>query len=299
MLTCYLQGGLGNQLFQIFTTIAYSLTYKKPFAFTNQVKLDTNRSTYWHSFLSPLSKFTKYINYNNTVSINKISINKFTSIIKNNDFTKVSEKNFSYNALPNIQAENILLFGYFQSYKYFENHAKSIIKLIRLEEQKSSVKNKYKDIYEYDHCISIHFRRGDYKTLQDCHPLLTYEYYNHALKHILSSNTESSSICHALIFCEKNDVSDILPMIEEFKKTFSGIAFKIIDFNISDWEQLLLMSACRHNIIANSSYSWWGAYFNTNPGKIVCYPSKWFGPKLKDNSIKDMCPTFWKKVEPK
>jgi hypothetical protein len=290
MLTCYLQGGLGNQLFQIFTTIAYSLTYKKAFAFTNQIQLDTKRSTYWHSFLSPLSKFTKYINY-----YNKATIDKFTNIIKNNDFVKLNEENFSYNVLPNIQAENLLLCGYFQSYKYFETHAASIMKLIKLEQQKTSVKNKYKHKYDYNNCISIHFRRGDYKILSEFYPLLTYEYYSDALTHIISS----SRVHHAIIFCEKNDISDILPMIEQFKTTFSGITFQVIDFNISDWGQLLLMSACQHNIIANSSYSWWGAYFNTNPDKIVCYPDKWFGPKLKNCSTKDMCPTFWKKVEPK
>ena len=64
MLSCELCGGLGNQLFQVFTTIAYALKHKKTFAFTNQIQLDTKRSTYWHSFLFPLAKFTKAINYN-------------------------------------------------------------------------------------------------------------------------------------------------------------------------------------------------------------------------------------------
>ena len=84
MLTCYLQGGLGNQLFQIFTTLSYALTHKKPFAFTNKTKIDTGtvRSTYWHSFLSPLAKFTKDINYS-----------KLNAIV-------IKEKEFAYNELP-------------------------------------------------------------------------------------------------------------------------------------------------------------------------------------------------------
>ena len=90
-----------------------------------------------------------------------------------------------------------------------------------------------------------------------------------------------------LIFCEKSDFPDILEMIGQLKQIFNEVTFQIIDFNISDWEQLLIMSSCQNNIIANSTYSWWGAYFNVNPGRIVCYPNKWFGNKLIANNTKD------------
>ena len=51
---------------------------------------------------------------------------------------------------------------------------------------------------------------------------------------------------------------------------------------------MLLMSASNHNVISNSSFSWWGAYFNPNPDKIVTYPAKWFGVAKKDNDTKDL-----------
>ena len=63
---------------------------------------------------------------------------------------------------------------------------------------------------------------------------------------------------------------------------------------MSDWEEMLAMSLCNHNIIANSTFSWWGAYFNSNEDKIVCYPSVWFGPELKNNNTVDLFPEEWK-----
>ena len=73
--------------------------------------------------------------------------------------------------------------------------------------------------------------------------------------------------------------------------------FQKVGNDIEDWKQLLMMSMCSHHIIANSTFSWWGAYLNKSTDKIVCYPTHWFGPKLKDiNNTKDLFPTDWIKI---
>jgi hypothetical protein len=291
MLSCYLQGGLGNQLFQIFTTINYSLKYKKIFVFTNQTQLDIQRSTYWQTLLQPLSKFTREISYKQT---NK---DKFSTLAhKTNGFFYLKEKDFSYNDLPNIQNDNILLVGYFQSYKYFTEHSNSILKLIRIEEQKLSTKMTFKK-YNISNTISLHFRRGDYKSLQDHYILLDYTYYDNSLRYILTQ-TNIQERLNVLVFCEKNDVIEITSIMDKLKQTYPTLTFEMIDFNISDWQQLLLMSLGKHNIIANSTFSWWGAYLNTSPERIVCYPDSWFGIKQKSiNNTKDLFPPDWKKVK--
>ena len=66
-------------------------------------------------------------------------------------------------------------------------------------------------------------------------------------------------------------------------------------YSVNDYEQLLLMSLCHHNIIANSTFSWWGAYFNSNPEKVDCYPSTWFGAKC-NHSSRDLFPDNWVKI---
>jgi len=141
-------------------------------------------------------------------------------------------------------------------------------------------------------CVSMHFRLGDYKKLQDYHPLATYDYYEHCLNFIKEITTTSYNI---LYFCEDNDIDDVMITINRLEIEFPQYKFIRGDNTLEDWEQMLFMSCCHHNIIANSSFSWWGAYFNTLNDKIVCYPSVWFGEKAKNNT-KDLCPPEWNKI---
>ena len=285
MITCNLMGGLGNQLFQIFATMSYAIDCKQPFKFLNVHKLGggstTIRYTFWDTLFYNLKPFL----------IKEIPLN----------IEVIREKGFSYNALKICESSNkdIMLYGYFQSYKYFQDNYNMIIRLIGLETKKETLKKKLNLTNEYlKNTISIHFRIGDYKKIQQYHPLTTYEYYERALTYIQeinAINTQNTTNFHIFYFCEDDDHEDVLKIINRLTRIFTDYSFTRGDNKLTDWEQMLFMSCCHHNIIANSSFSWWGAYFNSNKDKIVCYPSVWFG-EIAGNDVKDLCPIYWRKI---
>jgi hypothetical protein len=243
------------------------------------LKTDTMRNTYWNNFLNHLSVFTR-------------------PFIDTKQFSVIKEKEFMYhNITPLDNNPNQLLFGYFQSYKYFEKEKEQIYTLIHLDEKKQEVKNKYGNELGDFNFIAMHFRIGDYKKLQQYHRLLPLEYYQKSLEYIVSHANSESIPKKVMVFCEKDDLDDVLTIVNVLMNSFPCFSFELINFIIPDWEQMLLMGFSKYNIIANSSYSWWGAYFNENPDKIVCYPKTWFGPQFKNKDTKDMFPPDWVKIE--
>jgi hypothetical protein len=187
-----------------------------------------------------------------------------------------------------------MLYGYFQSYKYFQDEFGEIRNMMKLDTLKLVVNSIYKN--DYDEIISMHFRIGDYKALQAFHPIMPVGYYENALHEIIDNSNDSNNKWTVLYFCEKQDNDEVEEKIEHLKSKFPNVTFEKADQLLDDWKQMLMMSLCKHNIIANSSFSWWGAYFNSHTDKIVCYPDKWFGPSLKDKDVQDLFPDTWRKV---
>ena len=263
MITCNIMGGLGNQLFQIFTTIAYSIEHNHQCLFLNTFELRgfTKRTSYWNTLLRPLIGFTR------------------------NQLPKVdvyTEHCYNYSVLPEPNA-GIMLYGYFQSYKYFEKYIKQIKKICKIDYQKDILRTKINT----ENTISMHFRLGDYKLLPDHYEILTYNYYKNCLDYI---KDQPNKITKVLYFCELGDLPEVVKIIETLENDFKYEFVQIP--NYQDWEQMLIMSCCTHNIIANSTFSWWGAYLNANKDKIVCYPDTWFGSEL-EHDVSDLCPTDW------
>jgi len=257
MIIIKLKGGLGNQLFQVYGGVSYALNESKEYRFDDSLfKETTNRKTYWDNIFSVFK----------------------SRILNDVHFTIVRESGFEFCKI-NDNMDNIILDGFYQSYKYFSENFQRISNIIQI----NNLKNEYKGSYDSNLC-SIHFRYGDYKNVPNYHTNLGTDYYKMAIQKI----NELANINNFLVFFEEEDrqqVENILSQIPDQKYTF-------INNNFKDYEQLFIMSNCSHNIIANSTFSWWAAFFNENPNKIVIRPINWFGSAANLN-ISDLCPDNW------
>jgi len=270
MITIDIFGGLGNQLFQIFTLLSYSIVHNNKFYFKENIIYGNRKIIYWDNIFCYLQKY----------------------ILIYEDHVCINENSYTYTYLPKFSDNiNIKFSGYFQSYKYFYNNYDEIYKIINLDKIKQDIINKYK--INYENLVSLHFRIGDYITLQDHHPILDINYYINSINKLIEdTGIDNWSIKY---FFEEKDYNDVFDKIIILKKIFIYIDFISVDTKMSDWEQLIIMSLCKHNIIANSTYSWWGAYLNNNKDKRIYYPSIWFGPS-QNKDTRDLFPEIWNKV---
>lgn len=269
-------GGLGNQLFIIFATLGYAIENNYMFVFDDSPLVGPRKKTYWYSFLKPLDIFCN------------------TSLQPNIIYR---EPSFKYSKIPIFQNnQDFHMAGYFQSYKYFEKHRNQIFELIELDQQQKLVAAKISIKHDFNRTISLHFRLGDYKNLPQFHPVLSLSYYKTALKSIQSLDEDKSWT--VLYFCEYEDIAEVSVKVNELKEEFPLMTFeRFHEEHLDDWEEMLAMSLCRHHIIANSTFSFFGAYFGAPAVDTqVYYPSQWFGPALSGHDTSDICPSNWIKI---
>jgi hypothetical protein len=191
--------------------------------------------------------------------------------------------------------------GYFQNRQYIDAEFDEIVDFLDIPEQRAEVYEKYRCLFEGEYTISMHFRVGDYATKQEYHPVLTEEYYKSALKHILTARDRTESGGRGTLeggtsvfyFCEKDSNAAVQEIIKKLTEIYPKITFFKVDDNIADWEQMYIMSLCCDHIIANSTFSWWGARLNPNPEKIVCFPREWLGWKMRDYSVDGLIYPEW------
>lgn len=187
-----------------------------------------------------------------------------------------NECHFDYHPIPNL-GPNVSLTGFFQSWKYFEGQDEEIKKVFALPH-----------IEGYEEYVSIHVRRGDYVQHAGSFPPITFEYVWQAinkLKEIGWSENKFIVFSDDIQWCKENIPSKIAHHINfEFSE------------GRNELQELSLMASCGHNIIANSTFSWWGAYLGHNPNKIVVSPSAqtWFGPTAGvKKPVVDLLPPNW------
>ena len=309
MITTNIMGGLGNQMFQIFNSISYSIDNNSSFVFPDNEILYSGENTtlryaYWKSLFQVLKPYLR-----NEIEYDiKIFENYDSSFVglPSIDYLRnyIAEKNnIQLSEVPPDSSFKIYLTGYFQSYKYFQHNYEKIIKLLGFEELKKnvleivSVENDL--TYFLNNSISLHFRIGDYVKYTNSHIILSDQYYVDAIKTIV--NNKNNEQYNIIYFCEKDDIDLVCKRIENIQKLlreyniYNCIFIKSPTI-LEDWQEMLFMSMCKHNIIANSSFSWWGAYLNDNPDKIVCYSSIYYS-KNYNKKVDDMFPENWIKIQ--
>jgi hypothetical protein len=246
-------GKLGNQMFQYATLYAVAKENNYDFGVPHSQKNNTND---YHTFRLP-----KIFHLSAKDSSNINNLKRFVE--KRHDFD------------PDIFSiqDDTDIYGYFQTEKYFKKYKEEIKKEFEFPEKISSFCKSFRKTIPNEKVISLHVRRGDYLAQQQNHPVCDKEYYQEAM------NVFDKESCF-LIF------SDDVPWCME---NFSGEQFRI--FQNNDTYSLCMMSLCDGHIIANSSYSWWGAWLG-NVENVVA-PKKWFGDSLKHKNVEDTYCEGW------
>lgn len=244
--TCDLMGGLGNQMFQISHVLSQSWRYGTECILPPQ----SNTQNQGNNTSNYINNIFKQLNFSNLINCND----------------SIFEKSFSFNHINLDGLKSIRFHGYYQSSKNFygfDNEIKDIFKINN--ETKEKIVKKYPNIIK-DNSVSIHVRRGDYNNFYNVHPVITKEYILNCLSKIYDTSN---------LYFFSDDKQWVVD-------NFSDMDFEFVELDY-DYEELWSISLCNKNIMSNSSFSWWGAFLNTNKDKQIFCPSSWFGPDgLKD-----------------
>lgn len=267
-------GGVGNQMFQ------YAIGYV--------VAKNANLPLF-----ADLSSYDTY-------TVRKYELEKFgfkINVANQNDIAKLNKKHFFRKTLYKDKKKTFYpeilkirhaayLKGYWQSEKYFLHLRKEILELFEFRNFDFIQNKNILDEIKKSNSISINLRLGDYlnnKENRKIYFLCTKEYYKKAIEHMCKCSENPKFF----VFSDEiTKAAEFLP--DNYTYTFVDSA---------NWqEDMYFMKNCKHNIVANSSFSWWAAWLNQNENKRVVSPSKWLN-KYSGISDKDMIPDSWVKIE--
>jgi hypothetical protein len=278
MIYTRIRGGLGNQMFQYAAARSLSKKYN--------TDLILNTEYFYNTPLKDVKR--KYqlnvFNIDKNIKI-EAKINPIIKFIQKIFLKFFGDKIqiFIANLILKIKL-SVYLNGYFQNEKYFLDIREILLEEFTLNKEINEETKKIKEVIEKSEAICLNVRRGDYlrPDYLKIYGICSMEYYNQALEYI-KDRVKKPLIC---IFSDDPEW-----VKKEFK--IDNVLFTD-NRTISDYEQMYLMSLCKHNIIANSSFAWWGAWLNQNPNKIVIGPKQWLVNKTSEEI--DIMPKDWIKI---
>lgn len=274
-LKIYCCGGLGNQMFQY--AFGYSLAkrigadfildvsafknYFRPFALCNY-RIEGYSLSYRENFIDRIKvKIAKRLR---RMNLSEGTWFKWGLLLE----TSPSVELWNWEEIANYEKSKLFIQGDWQCQDYFIDVREDLLKIFVPKILSDELESWSAKLEQLEKTVSLHVRRGDYvsdSAANRIHGTLSVEYYSEAIK-LIRSKMDNPSFC---IFSDDPQwVLDNLPISKE--------ALIVSDGSCKDYEELYLMSKCSHNIIANSSFSWWGAWLNDNSSKIVIAPDKWF-----------------------
>lgn len=292
-----LSGGLGNQMFEYSFCMAKRNTGENISVNTFTINREKAHNGYEleklfgiqaNSHLSRIQKFArKMVRFQDKKSHRPIaSVMLFLMDIFGIKVVKEKGCSVFNKEYLKVNKKSTLYFGFWQSPKYFENIEDEIRKSFSFKKLTPSIKtSELLKIIQQNESVSLHIRRGDYlkEEYKNVYAnICREEYYIKALS-VIKENVEKPIF---IIF------SDDPEWTENNLKLENAI---YVDWNSGSqsWEDMYLMSQCKHNIIANSTFSWWGAWLNVNCKKMVIAPSRFLG----NCETPDLLPDNWIKIE--
>lgn len=271
-----LSGGLGNQMFQY----AFFMALKEK---NNDVSLDTSL----YSFVEMHNGYELEKSFGirqPKIKYKKWNLLKLRAALKFGAKPIVYKDPHYYDAIV-LNSKCMYFYGYWQTEKYFKGIEEKIRNLFifrNMDEMNLEIASNMSSNIS----VSLHIRRGDYLGCNIYSDVCTEEYYTKAVDLILDKVESKNNILFYVF-------SDDIRFSENFIKKIN-IPYKIIDINTNEnsYKDMYLMSKCKHNIIANSSFSWWAAWLNTNKDKIIIAPKRWFNIDSEEK-YKDIIPKRW------
>ena len=292
MVISWVQGGIGNQMFQYAAGRALSLLSQQSFYLDLQDFQDyslhqgfqLNDVFNLNVDIADEQFLSSALGLRNQKFLRKLLKRPLFKLMRGSQF--VVEPHFHYWPGFNSLRSDTYLYGYWQSEKYF----KSIESTIRtdfqfihaLDSTNAVLAREMKDTTS----VSIHIRRGDYlsdhRTTKIMH-VCDLDYYQRAINYI------GSRIRDPIFYI----FSDDMLWVKRQLSIPGDVKFVEHNLGKESYRDMQLMSLCKHNIIANSSFSWWGAWLNTNSDKLVVAPTRWF---VNNNSDIDLIPDCWARL---
>ncbi len=285
MVVVKLAGGLGNQMFQY----AYAKALQNS---GFDVKLDnTEYKNYKLHGGYQLSHYKISIELAEKEDLNIFKQNRICIVLKKLGYKSkklIEEKSLRYDPELLDAIDNTYIQGYFQSEKYFKHIRKDLLEDFTINKKISNyTANMAQTIKSFPVSCSIHVRRGDFTSDNkiNIHGICSVEFYKKAMNYM---QYKLQNIIY-IIF------SDEIEWVKNNLILDNAIYIESDEERLPH-EDIYLMSLCDHNIIANSSFSWWGAWLNGNKDKIVIAPDRWFSDETLALQSKDIVCENWIKI---